>query len=128
MNKLGIISGYSDGSFKPAASITRGAAAKIICMAKLGVSTTANSLSTETAPFKDVSTANTFAAFIAYCSNTKVVNGYNDGSFRPSESVTGYAFAKMLLTAIGVTGTYTGNGWEDQRGSCRSEGWPVRWH
>jgi hypothetical protein len=42
----------------------------------------------------------------------KVVNGYNDGSFRPSESVTGYAFAKMLLTAMGVTGTYTGNGWE----------------
>jgi hypothetical protein len=111
MNKIGIISGYSDGSFKPAASITRGAAAKIICMAKLGT-TTANSLSTEAAPFKDVSTANTFAAFIAYCSNTKVVNGYNDGSFRPSESVTGYAFAKMLLTAIGVTGTYTGNGWE----------------
>jgi hypothetical protein len=121
MNKLGIISGYSDGSFKPAASITRGAAAKIICMTKLGVST-ANTLSSETAPFKDVSTANTFAAFIAYCSNMKVVNGYNDGSFRPSESVTGYAFAKMLLTALGIYRHLHRHRLGNQCGRCRTEG------
>jgi hypothetical protein len=120
MNKIGIISGYSDGSFKPAASITRGAAAKIICMAKLGT-TTANSLSTEAAPFKDVSTANTFAAFIAYCSNTKVVNGYNDGSFRPSESVTGYAFAKMLLTAHWRHRHLHRHRLGDQRGYCAAQ-------
>ena len=111
MNKIGVISGYTDGTFKPTASITRGAAAKIVCYAKLGA-TVAASLSSEAAPFKDVSTSNVFAPYIAYCTNMKIVNGYADKTFRPSTNLTGYAFAKMLLNALGISGTYTGNGWE----------------
>lgn len=111
MNKIGVISGYTDGTFKPTASITRGAAAKIVCYAKLGA-TVAASLSSETAPFKDVSVKNVFAPYITYCTNMKIVNGYADKTFRPSANLTGYAFAKMLLNALGIDGTYTGNGWE----------------
>jgi len=111
MNKLGIISGYANGSFNPTGSITRGAAAKILCMVKLG-SSTASKLSCETAPFKDVAKNSTFAPYIAYCVNTGIVSGYADKTFKPASTVTGYAFAKMLLVALGVDGTYTGTGWE----------------
>ena len=110
MNKLGIVSGYTDGSFKPEGNITRGAAAKIICYSALG-STTADALACDVAPFKDVSTKNVFAPYIAYCVNAKIVDGYTDGTFKPTASVSGYAFAKMLLTALKIEGTYTGANW-----------------
>ena len=52
---IGIVDGYSDGSFGPDGALTRGAAAKIICNLILGP-TTASALSASTAPFKDVPT------------------------------------------------------------------------
>ena len=104
---IGVIDGYTDGSFGPSGNITRGAAAKIICNLVLGP-TTAAALGTTTAPFKDVPTSNTFAGYIAYCSAQGIINGYSDGTFRPSETVTGYQFLKMLLGALGYDATIEG--------------------
>ena len=108
---LGIINGYeaADGtfSFAPNGNITRGAAAKIICMIKLGTKV-AGILSCETAPFKDVAKDSTFAPYIAYCANEGIVGGYPDGTFKPGNPVTGYAFTKMLLNALGIKGDYEG--------------------
>ena len=53
ISALGIVDGYSDDSFRPDGSLTRGAAAKIICNLVLGP-TTASALSATTAPFRDV--------------------------------------------------------------------------
>ena len=55
-----IIDGYADGSFNPTATLTRGAAAKIICNLILGP-TTASALSADAAPYKDVPANSTFA-------------------------------------------------------------------
>lgn len=110
MSGMGIISGYTDGSFKPQGNITRGAAAKIICIASLGTKT-AGVLTCDTAPFKDVAKDSTFAPYISYCVNTGIIDGYSDGSFQPSKNVSGFAFAKMLLNALKIKGTYTGANW-----------------
>lgn len=113
LNKLGIITGYENGSFKPTGALTRGAAAKIIVSLMIG-SEAASNLTVAAAPYKDVATTNTFAAVISYCKTAGYINGYSDGTFRPTASLTGYAFAKMLLGALGYDGVqegFTGSGW-----------------
>ena len=110
---LGIVDGYSDGSFGPDEALTRGAAAKIICNLILGP-TTADALSASTAPFVDVPTTNTFAGYITYCSQQGIISGYADGTFRPSGTLSGNAFMKMLLGALGYDSDregYTGANW-----------------
>ncbi len=113
LNRLGIITGYSEGDFRPEGELTRGAAAKIIASLLLGPEAAEN-LSPTTAPFKDVPLDHTFAGPIAYCSTLKIINGYGDGSFQPGGTLTGYAFSKMLLGALGYKSDvehFTGSGW-----------------
>lgn len=113
LNKIGIITGYEDGSFKPAGALTRGAAAKIIVSLMIG-SEAASALSVTAAPYKDVPVTNTFAGVISYCKTAGYINGYSDGTFRPTAALTGYAFSKMLLGALGYDGKiegFTGEGW-----------------
>ena len=114
ISALGIVDGYSDDSFRPDGSLTRGAAAKIICNLILGP-TTASALSASTAPFKDVPTTNVFAGYITYCAQQGIISGYGDGTFRPTGSLTGNAFMKMLLGALGYDSSiegYTGSNWQ----------------
>jgi hypothetical protein len=108
-----IIDGYTDGSFNPTGTLTRGAAAKIICNMILGP-TTAAALGADAAPFKDVPANHTFAGYIAYCAQQGIINGFADGTFRPAATVTGYQFMKMLLGALGYDGKiegFTGDNW-----------------
>ena len=113
MSAVKVIDGYTDGSFNPSATLTRGAAAKIICNLILGP-TTASALVADAAPYKDVPTTNVFAGYIAYCQKEGIISGYADGTFKPANSLTGYAFMKMLLGALGYdaeTEGYTGANW-----------------
>ena len=110
---MGIVDGYSDGTFGPDEALTRGAAAKIICNLILGP-TTADALSASSAPFVDVPTTNTFAGYITYCSQQGIISGYADGTFRPTDTLSGNAFMKMLLGALGYDSDkegYTGANW-----------------
>ena len=113
MSEMGIIDGYAGGNFQPQGTLTRGAAAKIIACMMLG-KTTAEALGTQAAPFKDVPAGSTFAGYIAYCVESGLIDGYADGTFRPQNTLTGFAFLKMLLTALGYDSTiegYTGTNW-----------------
>ena len=106
----------STGAFNPSNTLTRGAAAKIICNLILGP-TTASALVADAAPYKDVPTNHTFAGYIAYCQKTGIISGYADGTFKPANSLTGYAFMKMLLGALGYKAEqegYTGANWSIQ--------------
>ncbi|MBR5472143.1 MAG: S-layer homology domain-containing protein [Oscillibacter sp.] len=110
MTAIGVVGGYADGSFNPQGTLTRGAAAKIICNMILGP-TAAGALATVEAPFKDVPADHVFSGYIAYCASEGIVGGYTDGTFKPAGTLTGYAFMKMLLGALGydaLTEGYTG--------------------
>ena len=116
MSAAKVIDGYAEGDFRPSNTLTRGAAAKIICNLILGP-TTAEALVADAAPYKDVPTTNNFAGYIAYCAKEGIISGYADGTFRPAASLSGYAFMKMLLGALGYDATaegYTGNNWSIQ--------------
>ncbi|WP_409967027.1 S-layer homology domain-containing protein [Bengtsoniella intestinalis] len=113
MYAMEIISGYTDGSFDPTATLTRGAACKIICNLILGP-TTAGALGADAAVFPDVSADHVFAGYIAYCAKEGIVSGYSNGYFYPSNEVTGFQFMKMLLGALGYDSTiegFTGDNW-----------------
>ncbi len=116
MSAVDVIDGYSDGSFNPQGTLTRGAAAKIICNLILGP-TTAAELHADTAPYKDVPANHTFAGYIAYCAQQGIISGYADGAFRPAATLTSYAFMKMLLGALGYDSEiegYVGSNWSIQ--------------
>ena len=113
MSAVKVIDGYAEGDFRPTATLTRGAAAKIICNLILGP-TTASALVADAAPYKDVPTNHTFAGYIAYCQKEGIISGYADGTFKPANTLTGYAFMKMLLGALGLDAEiegYTGPNW-----------------
>nr|WP_326127445.1 S-layer homology domain-containing protein [uncultured Oscillibacter sp.] len=113
VSEIGVVDGYTDGKFNPTNTLTRQAAAKIICNLKLGP-TTAAELHADTAPYKDVPANNEFAGYIAYCQKLGIISGYADGNFRPGNPLTGYAFMKMLLGALGYDASlegYVGANW-----------------
>ena len=113
ISEIGVVDGYADGKFNPTNTLTRQAAAKIICNLILGP-TTASALSADAAPFKDVPANHVFAGYIAYCAQQGIINGYADGTFRPAATLTGNHFMKMLLGALGYDGDiegFTGGNW-----------------
>lgn len=92
MASKGIISGYSDGTFRPSQDITRGQAAKIM----------ANALRLDTKNvkepgFKDVSKSYPFYGEIAALVNAGIIKGYTDDTFKPTESLTRAQMAQYLV-------------------------------
>ena len=113
LSEIGVVDGYTDGTFKPATALNRGQAAKILCNLILGP-TTAADLRADTAPFKDVAIDHQFAGYIAFCVEEGIISGYADGTFKPTAPLTSYAFMKMLLGALGYdaeTEGYVGANW-----------------
>ena len=113
LSEAKVIDGYADGAFNPSNTLTRGAAAKIICNLILGP-TAASALVADAAPYSDVAANHPFAGYIAYCQKTGIISGYADGTFKPGNTLTGYAFMKMLLGALGYDAAnegYTGANW-----------------
>ena len=74
MSALKIVDGTTDGAFNPDGTLTRGAAAKIICNLILGP-TTAEDLVAVDAPYSDVASDNVFAGYIAYCAKEGIISG-----------------------------------------------------
>ena len=113
MSAAKVIDGYAEGDFRPTTTLTRGAAAKIICNLILGP-TAASALVADAAPYSDVAANHPFAGYIAYCQKTGIISGYADGTFKPANTLTGYAFMKMLLGALGYKADvegYTSPNW-----------------
>ena len=109
LTAIGVIEGMPDGSFDPKGTLTRAQAAKIIVYL-LGAEDLAVAAS---ASFSDVAADHWAAPYIAYCAAEGIIAGYGDGSFGPSDTLTSYQWAKMLLVALGFDGdSYLGSAWQ----------------
>lgn len=87
----GVINGYSDGTFKPHNSVTRGQAAKMLALAlKLDTSNVRNP------GFKDVQPGNELYPYIAALSNKGIITGYSDGTYKPNQPITRAEVARAL--------------------------------
>ena len=95
---IGVINGIEqeDGTFNfdPNGTLTRAQACKIITFL-LGDEDLGG-----TCNFTDCQ-GHWAEGYIAYCANAKIVAGYGDGTFGPDAKLTGAAWAKMLLCALG---------------------------
>lgn len=108
MTALGIINGYTDGSFRPDGIVTRAEMAKMIYVLKNGGKDDGASyyknLST---PLTDIS-GHWAEGYIKYCYTLGIIAGMGDGTFRPQENVTGLQAAKMILTVLGYDAEKSG--------------------
>ena len=108
MTALGIINGYTDGSFRPDSTVTRAEMAKMIYVLKNGGkddgATYYKNLST---PLTDIA-GHWAEGYIKYCYTLKIIAGFGDGTFRPQENVTGLQAAKMVLTILGYDADKSG--------------------
>ena len=109
MNAIGVLKGTGSNNFEPKATLTREQAAKIISYMLLG--DVADKLGTTATGFSDVAADRWSAPFVAYCASNGIIAGVGDGKFDPAGTLTGHAFGKMLLVALGIEGTYTGADW-----------------
>lgn len=106
----GIITGDVDGLFHPDDNLTRAQACKIV-IATIG---TGEELLTSSAAlsagrFTDLSGAKWAAPYIGYAAAAGIIQGYEDGSFRPSNNVTFAELCAMLIRATGQDEKVTGN-------------------
>lgn len=96
-----IINGFPDGTFKPTQDVTRGEAVKMIAGAF--DLTTTDMENVENPNFKDVDSSSPYYKAIVTLVNLGVVNGYEDDTFRPDETITRGQMAVMLAQATGLT-------------------------
>lgn len=80
MEQFGIVRGYSDGTFRPNAPITRAEFAAICCRFE--------QLTDGAATFTDVPASHWAAKSIAYAAKRGWVTGYADGTFKPGNNIT----------------------------------------
>lgn len=82
LTRAGILDGYEDGSFRPNASITRAEFTKIaVSFFKHVGGASAN-------PFSDVPESAWYAEFVKAAAELGLIDGYEDGTFRPNAPIT----------------------------------------
>lgn len=96
--KMGLVSGYKDGTFKPIQAVTRGEFARLVVAAYESSSKESLSAGT-TSRFKDVSATSMLGPAILKAAEKGWIAGYSDGSFRPNEPVLREQAARILAEA-----------------------------
>lgn len=96
----GVLSGFTDGTFRPKQIVNRGEMA--IFLAK------AFKLTTEsTTKFKDMSSSMASYSSVKKIVQAKITTGYSDGTFRPTQTLTRGQISAFLARAMGAGKTYT---------------------
>jgi N-acetylmuramoyl-L-alanine amidase len=95
----GIISGYSDGTFRPGQGVNRAETAVMIGKA-LGLNGTKRSTD-----FSDVGSSSFASGYIQSALEEGIITGYGDGTFRPGKTVTRSEMAIFLARAFKLTNT-----------------------
>ena len=94
----GRIGGYEDGTFKPDKAITRAEFVRLLNSAAPIAFTSSTPLN-----FSDVRESDWFYADVAKAVGSKVASGFEDGTFRPGETVTRIQAAVFICNAKGLT-------------------------
>lgn len=94
LNEKGIIKGYADGTFKPNQVINRAEALKIIFESRgIAVESDTNS------GFPDVDANLWFAIYVTSAKKLGLIQGYADGTYKPTQQVNKAEFLKIAMLA-----------------------------
>ena len=93
----GIVTGYSDGTFKPALEINRAEFTKILVGEAFP-----KEIQTYAAKscFKDVLTSDWFSKYVCLAKDKGVIGGYSDGTFRPAQNINVAESLKISLETL----------------------------
>ena len=100
--KKGVVSGDENGLFNPDNSITRAEFTKLVCLAAgldIGLANDNK--------FTDVLSDDWFAPYVKACFDSGIINGFEDGTFKPYNSITRQEMAKLLSLASAHLGIKT---------------------
>lgn len=107
---LGVLDGFRDGSFRPAATLTRAQFCKMAVYA-MGCSKELGKYSTVTV-FPDVKPSHWASSYINLASKGKaIILGFADGYFRPDSTVTYAQAVTILMRQLGYTDADVGGLW-----------------
>ncbi|NLY19834.1 MAG: hypothetical protein GXZ08_00910 [Tissierellia bacterium] len=87
------INGYPDGSVRPQGEITRGEVAAIMSRLHADVEEINYGIETD---YSDVNATDWYAKHISYVSDKGLMEGYEDGTFRPEEKITRAEYATVV--------------------------------
>ncbi len=96
LQSLGIMNGYEDGSFRGENPITRAELAKALTLA-YDIPTAAGA-----SPYTDVSSADWHYKYVLAASESGLVRGYDDGSFKPNQNIVRQDAVLMLYRAMAL--------------------------
>lgn len=87
----GIVKGYDDGTFKPTRDVNRAELLKIIIEgSKIQLDVTSPT------PFKDIDYSQWYAPYVKKAYSEGWINGYNDGTFKPTQTVNKVEALKII--------------------------------
>ena len=95
------VNGYPDGTFKPDDTITRGEAAAIFY--RLVSNEDKNDVGA--ARFSDVNDSDWYGPAVNYLAKNGIINGYSDGTFKPTQTITRAEFAAIATRFDKVSDT-----------------------
>ncbi len=114
LGALNVMTGDTEGTFRPNDTISRAEAAKMIYVIRNGGVDDKAAGWTGMTTFSDVASGVWYEGYVNYCASLGIIAGIGGGKFNPSGAVTGVELAKMLLVVADykpdVEG-YTGTGW-----------------
>lgn len=91
----GVISGYSDGTFRWGNNITRGQLSKAVVLSE------GWPINTQGGPhFTDVPMIDPFYSYIETAFNHLIISGYSDGTFRPGNNATRGQICKIVYNTV----------------------------
>ncbi len=86
-----IVKGYDDGTFKPEKNVNRAELLKIIIEgSKIQLDVT------DFTPFSDIDDAEWYAPYVKKAYSSGWINGYNDGTFKPNQTITKVEALKII--------------------------------
>lgn len=94
LTEKGIIDGYDDNTFRPQNLITRGEFAKIFCSALNITECTGKA-------FPDVPSDSWMMRYVDALCSSGIIDGFEDGTFRPNENIRFKDAVKMVVCAQG---------------------------
>ena len=120
---LGVINGYTDGSFKPNGTVTRAEMAKMIYTIRSGGNSDASAYNDDKTSFTDIG-SHWARGYIKYCQSLGIIAGKSNTKFCPNDKVTAQEAAKMLLVTLGYNAEkagLTGSGWAAKTNALADE-------
>ena len=95
LSNMGVIGGYADGTFKPDAPISRAE------FAKIAVSFSNVADLSYRGYFADVKESAWFSGFVAAAKDAGLIEGYNDGTFKPEKAITRAEVCTIVNRTLG---------------------------